>query len=84
MANTRGKELKIPDYLRDVEATLAPLNTVDEVCRVARIGDSTLRQAIKRGEIKALRRAPTGSSRVLIPRSEVLRFLLDRIKQKAA
>jgi excisionase family DNA binding protein len=81
MAATKGETKapnKTPDYLRDVEASLAPLNTIPEVCKITRLGDSTLRQAIKRGEMRTLRRAPTGSSRVLIPRSEVIRYLTER------
>jgi len=75
---TRRPAPSTPDHLRDVEAALPPLATIAEARAALRYGDSTIRQLIRSGQLRAIRSTPTGSSRLLIPRSEIIRFLCER------
>lgn len=70
-----GDTKKIPEHLRDVADALPPLATVPEATAVMRLCSSKVRQLVARGELRAVRSSPTGSARLLIPRSEILRYL---------
>lgn len=56
-------------------APIAELLTIAETARMLRMSDRNLRRLIARGRIKAMRARQTGSSRVLIPREEIERYL---------
>lgn len=62
-------------WISDVVATLPALATVPEACSALRTSPRNLRRMIADGRLRALRATETGSSRVLIPRREVERFL---------
>lgn len=63
------------DWIADAVGTLAPLATVAETCAVLRTSTRNLRRMIATGRLKALRARESGSSRVLVPRVEIERFL---------
>lgn len=64
-----------PDWVCDVVASLQPLVTVAEAARALRMSERNLRRLIVAGRIVRLRARESGSSRVLIPRREIERYL---------
>lgn len=75
---TKKITFEVPVYLEDLRASLAPLLLVGEAAEAMRMHPRTLQKFIARGVIKAVRAQQAGSSRVLVPRSEVIRFLTER------
>jgi len=70
------------DWIADVVAGLAPLCTASEAANALRMSPRNLRRLIVQGRIGALREKTTGSSRVLIPRVEIERYLRSLIVEK--
>jgi hypothetical protein len=62
-----------PDWISETVAHLPALATASEASAVLRTSTRNLRRHI--GRIRAFRAEETGSSRVLIPRAELERFL---------
>lgn len=69
---------EIPEHLVDVAKALPPLATIPEACAALRMGATTVRGLVRAGQLRAIRSSPTGSARLLIPRSEILRYLESR------
>ena len=63
------------DWISEAVAALKPLATLNEASAVLRTSPRNLRRLIASGRIQSLRATDTGSSRVLIPRAEVARYL---------
>jgi excisionase family DNA binding protein len=63
------------DWISETCASLKPLATAAEAADTLRVSKRTLARYVATGRIKAIRGDDAGSSRVLIPRSEVERFL---------
>lgn len=74
--------MTVPDWIADVIAGLAPLCTASEAANALRTSPRNLRRLIVMGRIGALREKQTGSSRVLIPRAEIERYLRSLIVEK--
>lgn len=64
-----------PDWIAETVSSLAPLATAAEASAVLRTSPRNLRRHIAAGRLQAIRAEESGSSRVLIPRVEIERFL---------
>jgi hypothetical protein len=64
-----------PVWIQEAVADLPALTTAAEAARALRTSPRNLRRHIAAGRLKAIRAEETGSSRVLIPRLEIVRFL---------
>jgi excisionase family DNA binding protein len=64
-----------PAWVTDATAHLPPLLRINEVGAALRTHVRTVRRLIAAGRIRALRSREAGSSRVLVPRAEVARYL---------
>ncbi len=65
----------ISDSISEIENSLPALATANEAAKVLRTSGRNLRRMIVAGRITALRAKDSGSSRVLIPRAEIGRYL---------
>jgi excisionase family DNA binding protein len=63
------------DWIADVVAPLPALATAQEASAALRTSPRNLRRHIAAGRLQAIRAEEAGSSRVLIPRAEIERFL---------
>lgn len=70
----------ISDSINEIEASLPALATANEAARALRMSGRNLRRLIVAGRITALRAQESGSSRVLIPRAEVGRYLRSLVQ----
>jgi excisionase family DNA binding protein len=79
-AGTRraATELAIPAHLRELSDLLPVMLTFGDAQEVLCTSTRTLRGILSRGEIRCVRSKRSGSSRVLIPRAELLRWLAER------
>lgn len=75
-ARRSRREALAPEHLREVEAELPVIVTFDQTREVLQCSVRTLRDIVARGELRCVRRMK--GARVLIPRSEVLRWLAER------
>jgi excisionase family DNA binding protein len=64
------------DWISDTVASLKPLTTADEAANALRTSPRTIKRMIADGRLTAVRARESGSSRVLIPRAEISRYLL--------
>jgi excisionase family DNA binding protein len=74
----KSKEAITPAHLRELAAELPALLTFAQLRDVLQCHTRTLRTIIASGELRYVRRMHSGSARVLIPRSEVIRWLAER------
>lgn len=65
----------ISDSISEIENSLPALATANEAAKVLRMSGRNLRRMIVAGRISALRARESGSSRVLVPRAEIGRYL---------
>ncbi len=63
------------DWIDEAIADLPPILTVKEACSVLRTCNRNLRRMISAGRLHAVRPVESGSSRLLIPRASVERYL---------
>jgi excisionase family DNA binding protein len=63
------------DWISETVAQLEPLATATEAAKVLRTSPRNLRRMIVDGRIHAVRGRESGSSRVLVPRVEIERYL---------
>lgn len=63
------------DWIADTVRELKPLTTASEAAEALRMSARHLRRHIAAGRITAVRATEIGSSRVLVPRTEIERFL---------
>lgn len=63
------------DWIGDVLASLPPLCTTAEAAKALRTSRRNLYRLTSAGRIRAVRREHAGSSRLLIPRTEIERYL---------
>jgi excisionase family DNA binding protein len=74
--STRGTATaeKVPDYLRELEAVLPLTMTLQAAAKHMCVHPKTLMRWIETGDIRATRAAGKGSSRLILTRSEVIRW----------
>jgi excisionase family DNA binding protein len=63
------------DWIADATRDLQPLTTLPECAKTLRMSERNLRRLIAAGRIAAVKSSEGGSSRVLVPRTEVAKFL---------
>ena len=68
-----------PDLAAEVVAALPPLATTEETAACLRVSLRTLRRRIADGHFRTIRDQDAGGSRVLIPRTEVERYIRQRV-----
>lgn len=66
-----------PAWVVDATRDLPPLLRLKEVCAALRVHDRTVRRLIKSGRLHALKYGEAGSSRIIVPRAEIARYLLS-------
>ena len=64
-----------PDWVEEALADAPPLLTVPEAAKLLRMSVRSFYRLVSTGRLKAFRAADAGSSRHLVPRSEVGRYL---------
>lgn len=64
-----------PDWISDVVGALRPMTTTAEASSALRTSPRNLRRMIADGRLRAVRPREAGSSRVLVPRREIERYL---------
>lgn len=65
----------VSDCITEIENSLPALATADEAAKALRMSGRNLRRLVVAGRITALRAKESSTSRVLIPRAEVGRYL---------
>jgi len=63
------------DWIADAVSGLAPLVTISEAGAVLRTSVRNMRRIVSAGRLASLKQCEGGSSRVLIPRAELERYL---------
>ena len=63
------------EAINEIEAGLPALATASEAANALRTSPRNLRRLIVAGRLGAMRKRESGSSRVLIPRAEIGRYL---------
>jgi excisionase family DNA binding protein len=63
------------DWISDVIGQLRPMTTAAEASTALRTSPRNLRRMIADGRLRAVRSRESGSSRVLVPRVEIERYL---------
>lgn len=67
-----------PDFLEDLARSLPPTLSIEEVAKVLKCSKRAVSSKLQRHELRGIRSVESGSSRVIIPRSEVLRWMRER------
>lgn len=63
------------DWVSDIVAALPALSTANEAARVLRMSPRNLRRLYTDGRLSVVRARESGSSRVLVPRLSIERYL---------
>jgi excisionase family DNA binding protein len=63
------------DWISDVVRDLKPIATIEESAAALRRSTRSVRRLVASGQLDAVRTAEAGSSRVLIPRRAIEKFL---------
>ena len=70
--------IKIPVHLRELAESLPLTLSPTDVAAVLQVNARTVRRMLARGELHAVRTIAAGSARYVIPRSELIRFMMER------
>jgi hypothetical protein len=70
---------QVQQMLRELERDLPVTLDAHEACKVLHCSRRTLAKMMAAREIRVIRRVLAGSSRVIIPRCEILRVLAERV-----
>lgn len=65
----------IPPHLLELAATLPLMCTMGEVLAALRLSERMIRRLVADGSLRAVRSSSTGSARLVIPRSEIIKYL---------
>lgn len=76
-ARKKPETATVPDYLRELVEGLPLMLTLQEAAGVLRVHPRTMQRIVADQEVVAMRGKLTGPSRVIIPRSEIVRWLLE-------
>lgn len=71
-------EFVVPSHLGELANALPLTLTAAEAAEVLHVSERQLRRMIRAGELCAYRRTGSGSSRIIVPRLEVLRHMAAR------
>lgn len=66
---------EIPDHLRELAAELPLTMTIRDAAKVLCMHSRSVQRMVAAGELRAMKTAAAGSARVIIPRSELMRWL---------
>jgi excisionase family DNA binding protein len=68
----------IPAHLQELAEELPLTLSLKEAANALKMHTRTVQRLISSGQLRAMRAVLTGGSRILIPRSELVRFLSER------
>ncbi|HYQ03544.1 MAG TPA: excisionase family DNA-binding protein [Polyangiaceae bacterium] len=71
---------QVIDTIAEIENSLPLLATANEAAKALRTSGRNIRRLIVAGRITALRARESGSSRVLIPRAEIGRYMRSLVQ----
>jgi excisionase family DNA binding protein len=77
MTPQMSKAEKIPEHLREVAAELPLLLTLEEAATALRMHHRSVQRMVAAGELRACRGKLKGASRVIVPRTEIVRWLVE-------
>lgn len=73
----KAQVAEVPDHLQELAAELPLTLTQQQAANVLCVHERTLQRMVAEGEIRGVRRQLSGRSRVIIPRSEVIRWMRE-------
>lgn len=66
----------LPEYLEDIARSLPLTLTIEHACEVLHLSRSSVSRLVNSGALHSVRSVASRSSRVIIPRSEIIRWLV--------
>jgi hypothetical protein len=69
----------LPVELRDIAAELPATLTREHAIEVLHMTERTFSRAVRRGELRIIKTSAGRSGRVIVPRSEILRWMSERM-----
>ena len=69
--------MNLPTWAIDAVSGLPGLVTKEEAARFLKVSERTIATLCVSGKLKHVRRSPRGSSRVVIPRQFIAKYLVD-------
>lgn len=70
---------RIPEALAELARELPLVMTKDQAIQVMHISERTFARIVSRGELKVIKTAAGRSGRVSVTRSEVIRWMAERV-----
>lgn len=70
----------LPEFLEDIARNLPLTLSTEELAQVLRVSRRTAQRIMSSGAVRTIRTMSTGSARVMVPRSEVLRWLTQHAR----
>jgi excisionase family DNA binding protein len=77
MNAARTKSEELPEHLRELATTLPLTLSLQDAARVLCMHPRSLQRLVAAGELRAMRSKLSGASRVIIPRSELIRWFVE-------
>jgi excisionase family DNA binding protein len=77
MNAAKAKPLVIPPHLQDLAENLPLTLPLKDAAKVLSMHPHTVQRMIVSGEIHAMRSKLRGASRIIIPRSEIIRWCIE-------
>jgi excisionase family DNA binding protein len=71
---------QLPDWLEDAARSLPIMLSIEQACAELHLSRSTVTRLVSTRALRAVRTAANRAGRVLIPRSEILRYLQARAR----
>lgn len=72
-----AKPVEIPDHFRELAEKLPLMIGLQDAAKAMSMHPRSLQRLIAAGELQAVRSKLSGSSRVIIPRSELVRWCIE-------
>lgn len=69
--------IELPEHLCELAAELPLMLGLEDAARALLMHPRSLQRLIAAGEVRAMRRKLSGASRLIIPRSEVIRWCVE-------
>lgn len=71
---------KLPPFLEELAENLPLTMTKCDAARIAQVSESTLARAVRAHELHVVKTSPARCARVIIMRSELLRWMAERAR----
>jgi excisionase family DNA binding protein len=73
----RHEVAEVPEYLRELVSELPVMVGIKQAAAVLNMHARTVQRILAAGEMRGIRPKLSGGSRVIIPRSEIVRYLVE-------